>query len=576
MSSSILRQREVQPHTLPDSIPPVLQRIYSARGITEPSQINHSATNLLHYQALKGLEAGVQLLAEAIQQQHQITIVGDFDADGATSTAVCIRALKLLGHNKVGFIVPNRFDSGYGLTPPIVDEAHLESTQLLVTVDNGISAISGVARAKELGMKVLVTDHHLPGASLPNADAIVNPNQPDCEFISKSLAGVGVAFYLMVALKQYLANADWYQNTLPNLAELLDIVAVGTVADVVSLDQNNRILVYQGLQRIRAGRAKPGILALCQVADRNPKELQASDLGFAIGPRLNAAGRLDDMSLGIQCLLCDDADQAMEIALELDQLNKARREIEKGMEHEALVALHALTLAAPEQDLPKALCIYQADWHQGVIGILASRVKDKFHRPVIAFTADESGILKGSARSISGVHIRDLLESIDSQYPGMILKFGGHAMAAGLSVEVSQLQAFKTAFEQTAEAWISQAQLNQEILTDGELSEQELSLDFAHQLRAAGPWGQSFPEPLFEGEFKLVNQRVVGEKHLKMTVKPNHSPVSYDAIAFNVNDKEWPNHSVTHIKLAYQLDLNHFRGKTSLQLLVKHIEIIAK
>ena len=571
MASTVIRQRAVLPHSLPPSLHPVLQRIYSARGVTELAQVDHSAAQLAHFQQLRGIDEATRLLADAIQHQHKITIVGDFDADGATSTTLCILALRLFGHQQVDYLVPNRFDSGYGLTPPIVDEAQSLGTQLLITVDNGISAIAGVAHAKALGMKVLVTDHHLPGAELPCADAIVNPNQAGCPFPSKSLAGVGVAFYLMAALKKHLADAPWFTLPLPNLAELLDVVAVGTVADVVSLDQNNRILVHQGLQRIRAGRARPGILALCEVAGRRHSDLQASDLGFAIGPRLNAAGRLDDMALGIQCLLSEHSEAARRMAQELDELNKARREIEQGMETEALAALARLQILTPEQALPKALCIFQPDWHQGVIGILASRVKDKYHRPVLAFAADDKGELKGSARSIPGVHLRDLLEAIDTEQPGLIVKFGGHAMAAGLTLKSDRYAVFKQAFEAKAEQWIDDSLLSDALLTDGELADAELSLDFAQLLRSSGPWGQSFPEPVFEGVFELVQQRLVGDKHLKIVVKPLRSAALYDGIAFNVDVKAWPNSKVRLVRLAYQLDINQFRGQTTLQLLVKHL-----
>ncbi|MCM2681329.1 single-stranded-DNA-specific exonuclease RecJ [Echinimonas agarilytica] len=572
MTTSLIRQRVSPEHSLPNTIHPILQRIYSARGVVETQQIEHSAGRLEHYQSLLGMPEAVRLLADAIANHQMITIVGDFDADGATSTAVCLLALQLFGHHKADYIVPNRFDSGYGLTPPIVDEAEKLGTELLITVDNGISALAGVAHAKNKGMKVLVTDHHLPGSEIPNADAIVNPNQHGCAFPSKSLAGVGVAFYLMVALKKHLSECDWYQKPLPNLAELLDIVAVGTVADVVSLDQNNRIFVHQGLQRIRAGRARPGILALCQVAGRNPRELQASDLGFAVGPRLNAAGRLDDMGLGIQCLITNDVDAAHRMAQELDDLNKTRREIEQGMEKEALVALNSLLRKAEAEQLPRVLSLYQADWHQGVIGILASRVKDKYHRPVIAFASDDNGVLKGSARSISGVHMRDLLEAIDTEKPGLILKFGGHAMAAGLSLEAERYDEFKQLLEQKAQQWVNESLLNEEILTDGQLSRSELNLDFAQLLRTAGPWGQSFPEPVFEGRFELIQQRLVGEKHLKMVLKEESGGAIYDAIAFNIDTLLWPNLTIRWVRIAYQLDINHFRGNTSMQFLVKHIE----
>ncbi|MBW8192339.1 single-stranded-DNA-specific exonuclease RecJ [Neiella marina] len=572
MSDITIRRRQVADSSLPDSIHPILRRVYQARGITQPEQLDHSARFLLHVSELAGMEQAVALLSKAMANNQRITIVGDFDADGATSTALCVLALKRFGHHNVGYLVPNRFVTGYGLTPPIADQAAAMGTDLLVTVDNGVSAISGVARAKALGMQVLVTDHHLPGDELPAADAMVNPNLHHCEFPSKNLAGVGVAFYLMAALRQHLADQSWYQQQPINLAELLDIVAVGTVADVVSLDHNNRILVNQGLQRIRAGRCRPGILALAQVAKREPAKLQASDLGFAIGPRLNAAGRLDDMALGIECLLTDDWHQAQSMAQQLDELNLARRDIERGMEQEALQALDKLLAGADFEQLPPVICLYQADWHQGVIGILAARVKERFHRPVLAFAADDNGMLKGSARSVQGVHMRDMLAALDTKYPQLIERFGGHAMAAGLSIQDSQFQAFRDALNEVAADWITDDHLNHILLSDGELAAEDMNLPLAQTLRDAGPWGQSFPEPLFDGEFRLVQQRIVGERHLKMVLQPVGSEAVFDGIAFNIDTGLWPDESVQRVHVAYQLDINEFRGNTQVQLLVKAIK----
>ncbi|MBD1391387.1 single-stranded-DNA-specific exonuclease RecJ [Neiella sp. HB171785] len=575
MSSITLQRRSVPECALPETIPPLLRRIYQARGISSADQLDHSANRLHHVRSLAGIEQAVQLLAFALQHDERITIVGDFDADGATSTALCVLALKRFGHHNVGYLVPNRFETGYGLTPPIAEMAAEQGTQLLITVDNGVSAISGVQRAKELGMKVLVTDHHLPGEQLPNADAMVNPNLHACQFPSKNLAGVGVAFYLMAALRQHLAEQPWYQRPAVNLAELLDIVAVGTVADVVALDHNNRILVNQGLQRIRAGRCRPGIKALCQVAKRNPQQLQASDLGFAVGPRLNAAGRLDDMALGIECLLAESDEHALAMAQQLDELNLARRDIERGMEQEALRALDKLLGDADFSELPPVLCLYQADWHQGVIGILAARVKERFHRPVLAFAGDDNGMLKGSARSVTGVHMRDMLAALDTKFPGLIDRFGGHAMAAGLSISAQDMDAFQQALSQVATDWVDEAHLNHVLHTDGELAADEFSLSTAQLLRDSGPWGQAFPEPIFDGIFRIVQQRIVGERHLKLVLQPKGQHQVFDAIAFNVDTGEWPNAAANLAQVAYQLDINEFRGKTQLQLMVKSITAVA-
>ncbi|GAB3031644.1 single-stranded-DNA-specific exonuclease RecJ [Bowmanella dokdonensis] len=567
-----IRQRTTQPWQIPSlDLHPRLQQIYSARGIRSEEELERSTHALLHYQKLKGMPEAVQLLAGALKDGRKLMIIGDFDADGATSTALCMLALRSMGAEALDYLVPNRFDFGYGLSPEIVELAHQQGAELLITVDNGIACLAGAARTKELGMQLLITDHHLPASSLPPADAIVNPNLNDCPFPSKNLAGVGVAFYLMLALCRHLQKNGWFTSRdlpVPNLTELLDLVALGTVADVVRLDQNNRVLVHQGLQRIRSGQCRPGIRALIEVAGRDCAQMVASDLGFVLGPRLNAAGRLDDMAMGIECLLAGEETRARQIAVQLDSLNRERREIESGMQAEAMRTLEQLSL--DESALPPGLVLYQPDWHQGVIGILAGRIKERYFRPTIAFAHQDEQIVKGSARSIPGLHIRDLLEEINSRYPGIIDKFGGHAMAAGLSLRVDKLPAFETVFAQIAEEWLKDRPLQGEIWSDGMLSETELSLDFAHLLKQAGPWGQGFEEPLFDGEFELLEQRLVGEKHLKMMLRgPGEKLV--DAIAFNVDLKQWPNRQVRQVRMAYRLDINQFRGKISLQLLVEGI-----
>ncbi|MFC6440917.1 single-stranded-DNA-specific exonuclease RecJ [Bowmanella sp. JS7-9] len=545
---------------------PRIADIYASRGIKHSGQLDTSLQALTHYQQLKGIGQAASVLADTIETGRRLVIVGDFDADGATSTALCMLALARMGCQGHQYLVPNRFDFGYGLSPEIVDVAAQMQAEVIMTVDSGIACLAGVERANQLGIDVVITDHHLPGEQLPEAKAIVNPNQLGCDFPSKHLAGVGVAFYLMLALKAELTQRGWFtQRSAPNLAELLDIVAVGTVADVVRLDDNNRILVHQGLQRIRSGRCRPGIIALMEVANRQASRLTAADLGFVVGPRLNAAGRLDDMALGIECLLCDDTYQAREIASRLDGLNRERREIESGMQQEAIKALQSLALT--EDSVPHGICLYQADWHQGVIGILAGRIKERYHRPTIAFAHQDDDIIKGSARSIPGLHMRDLLDEVNTAHPGLISKFGGHAMAAGLSLPVKNLPDFEAAFNHTAKKLLGDTPPQRQILSDGQLSDADLSLEFARLLKQAGPWGQGFEEPCFDGYFELQSQRVVGENHLKMQVK-TETGLLLDAIAFNVDRDHWPNALAHHVHLAYKLDVNEFRGRVSVQLLV--------
>lgn len=564
------------PSSFSESISPLLQRIYRARGAFSDSDVDYQLKSLEKPTSLKHLSQAVDLLVNAVKQQQRVLIVGDFDADGATSCALSILALSAMGLKHVDFLVPNRFEYGYGLTPEIVDVAKTYQPNLIVTVDNGIASVDGVAYAKSLGFKVIVTDHHLPPAVLPIADAIVNPNQQGCEFPSKNLAGVGVIFYLLSALRSRLRELNWFVLQgidEPNMATYLDLVALGTVADVVPLDRNNRILVNQGIGRVRAGKARPGILALLEVGGKNHQRLTSQDFGFIVGPRLNAAGRLDDISLGITCLLTDDVVLARELAAQMDGLNRERRSIEASMQVEALATLDTLML--DETELPWGLCLLEDDWHQGVVGILASRIKDKYHRPVIAFAEVDDNTIKGSARSISGLHIRDVLDVIATQNPDILQKFGGHAMAAGLSIESKNFTRFSELFDKAVRDLLTQDQLQEILLTDGELCTEEISLMSAHALAAAGPWGQHFPEPIFNGCFTLVSQRIVGEKHLKMTLGFLDEPQKFiDAIAFNVDIDCWPNNDAKQINVVYQLSVNEFRGNETEQLMVRHIEVV--
>ena len=560
------------PANLPDlgDLPPLLTRLYAARGVRSAVELDKGLARLIPYQQLKGIDAAVSLLVTALQQRQRILIVGDFDADGATASSVGVLGLRMLGAAHVDYLVPNRFEYGYGLTPEIVAVALQREPQLLLTVDNGISSVEGVAAAKAAGLTVLVTDHHLPGPELPAADAIVNPNQPGCEFPSKALAGVGVMFYVLLALRARLRELNWFAErglNEANLAELLDLVALGSVADVVPLDANNRILVHQGLARIRAGRARPGLRAVLEVAGRDHQRINSTDLGFILGPRLNAAGRLDDMSLGIECLLCEDEALARDMAQQLDELNKDRKSIEQGMQREALAQLKDLPLA----DMPFGLCLFEPDWHQGVIGILASRLKERYFRPAIAFADAGDGLLKGSARSVPGLHIRDALDAVAAKHPGLISKFGGHAMAAGLSLPQENYGAFAAAFDAEVRRQLHADDLTGRLLSDGQLSVTEFNLELAKALRHAGPWGQHFPEPLFHGVFQIVQQRLVGEKHLKLVLKTECGGQTLDGIAFNIDRELWPNPTVRWVEVAYKLDVNEFRGNETVQLMIAHL-----
>lgn len=535
-------------------------------------ELERSLRGLLDYRLLGGITQAVEVLRQALADNRRIVIVGDFDADGATSTALTVLALRSMGGREVQYLVPNRFEDGYGLSPEVVAQAAAKGAELIVTVDNGISSHAGVDDAHRRGIAVVVTDHHLPGETLPAAEAMINPNLSDCAFPSKALAGVGVAFYLMMALRANLRECGWFAErglAEPNLAELLDLVALGTVADVVPLDANNRILISQGLSRIRAGKCRPGIRALLEVSNRDAAQLVASDLGFALGPRLNAAGRLDDMSVGVELLLCNDIVQARMLASDLDALNQSRREIEAGMQVEALHLCEQLERS--RDTLPLGLAMYHPQWHQGVVGILASRIKERFHRPVIAFAPAGDGILKGSGRSIAGLHLRDALERLDTCHPGLMLKFGGHAMAAGLSLVEDRFDEFRQRFADLVGEWLDASQLEGVVWSDGELASPELTLGTAEMLREAGPWGQAFPEPTFDGRFRLLQQRLVGERHLKVMVEPLGGGPLLDGIAFNVDTLLWPDSSVREVELAYKLDVNEFRGKRSVQLLIEHL-----
>ena len=564
---------------LPNHLHPVMRRVYHARGIKSDKELECLLTHLLPYQSLCGITQACQHLSQAITEQQKILILGDFDADGATSTSVAVTALRMLGTQNVHYLVPNRFEYGYGITPEIVKVAAQMQPDLIVTVDNGIANLAGVAAAKAAGIKVVITDHHLPGTELPVADAIVNPCQHGDEFPSKCLAGVGVIFYVMLALRAYLRDLNWFsQQNIPepNMSTLLDLVALGTVADLVPLDHNNRILVQQGILRIRAGKARPGIQALLKIAGRSYEQVTTIDLGFCVAPRLNAAGRLTDMSLGIECLLAEDLNRAHELATQLSVLNEERRLIEQEMQQQAFAELAKFnSLENQAAQLPLGLCLFDEKWHQGVIGLLASRLKDRLHRPVIIFAPGTNNELKGSARSIPGLHIRDLLAIIAAKYPNLLIKFGGHAMAAGLAIVKENYQLFAKIFAEEVEQALAEQDISSEIHSDGELEHTDFNLELAELLRTAGPWGQAFPEPIFDGHFRLLQQWLVGGKHLKLILGLETNNKQIDAIAFNVNLKEWPNHRLQRVHIAYRLNVNEYQGRKSIQLVVEQIEGVA-
>ena len=542
---------------------PLLARLYAARGISQPEHISTQMTDLLPPGGLKGMDAAARILADAIMQGQRICIVADYDADGATACAVAVKGLRMLGlaPDRLTYFVPDRFKLGYGLTPAIVDlvaQAPGTAPDVLMTVDNGIASIDGVSRAKALGMQVVITDHHLPGATLPDADAIVNPNQPGCDFASKNLAGVGVMLYVLMGLRQVLRQRGWAAAEQANLGTLLDLVALGTIADVVALDRNNRILVANGLQRIRQRRCCAGILALYAVAGKQPDRAQASDLGFLLGPRLNAAGRMDDMRIGIRCLLAEEIGEALHVAKELDQLNLARRSVEDQMKTDAARILGQLDIANTA-----GISLYDPHWHGGVVGILAGRIKEQMHRPTIVFAGDGSGQIKGSGRSIPGLHLRDALDHLTKQYPELILKFGGHAMAAGLTIRESDFNLFQQAFDDLVDQLLPMEARSQSLAIDGPLVDSELTLNTA-RLLSEGIWGQGFPAPIFANRFKILESRLLQDKHLKLTLGCGQSRM--DAIRFN--DTTIPGEQDT---LAYALEINHYNGVDRPQLRIEAI-----
>ena len=578
-----LEQRELTGTiSVQDVASPLLQRIFSARDINHADDLSYELNHLHPISQLKDIHKAVDVLIEAFVSHESIVIIGDFDADGATATAVAVKALRMMGFQRVHYLVPNRFEYGYGLTPEIVDQAQQFEPDLIVTVDNGISSIKGVERANGLNCRVIITDHHLPGKSLPDADAIINPNQPDCHFPSKNLAGVGVIFYLMLALKSKLQQQNHFQQRdipLPHLTSLLDLVALGTVADVVPLDKNNRILVEQGLRRMRSKQCCVGIQALFQISGRNITNAVSSDLGFSCGPRLNAAGRLEDMSIGIETLLENDYQQAIERATTLDDLNHQRRAIENSMKDEALQLLEQEFSSLDSEfslnnQLPVIFCLYKKNWHQGVIGILAARIRERYHRPAIIFAPGDEGIIKGSARSISGLHIRDALDWVATKNPQLIDKFGGHAMAAGLSLAEEKLPQFITAITAVINEQVDPTIFEEKLLTDGALTSTEFNLNSADQIRFAAPWGQYFPAPVFDNQFEIVQKKILKNAHVKLVLRlldnKKQTATTIDAIAFNVNLEEWPEQGAL-VHLLYRLDINEFRGRKSVQLMIDRL-----
>ncbi len=540
---------------------PLLARLYAARGVVDKTELDYELKSLIPPTALTNSSEAAMMLADAIEAEARLLIIGDYDCDGATATAVGMRALKSLGA-EVNFLVPDRFKLGYGLSPEIVDVAAQQSPDLIITVDNGIASLEGVARAQELGIATLITDHHLPGATLPDADCIVNPNQSGCDFPSKCIAGCGVMFYVMLALRAELRSRGYFEDRPePNFANLLDLVALGTVADVVKLDRNNRILVSQGLKRMRAGQLQPGLAALIKATSRDPKKASAFDLGFLIGPRLNAAGRLADMSLGIECLLTDDPSRALQIAQELDTLNRTRREIEAGMQEQAMLLLESINT----DEAAAGIALFDASWHEGVVGILASRIKEKLHRPVFAFAPSEGGIVKGSGRSIPGLHLRDALDLVAKRAPDLLVRFGGHAMAAGATLKAENFSRFQQLFAEVAGELLAPSDLTRTLETDGALEGGYLSLETARLLENE-VWGQGFPAPLFMDEFEVEQQRVLKEKHLKLKLRKGNSRI--EAIQFNFSKQPEGNRT----RAAFRLAINEYMGVESPQLMIEYLD----
>lgn len=563
-------RRQVPPFApWPGNVPAVLQRVYAARGVLNPADGELRLARLLPPDALGSVDQAAALLAESIADGRHIVVVGDFDCDGATGTAVAVRGLRLLGARRVSYQVPHRARHGYGLSPALVEDMVAMAPDLVLTVDSGIACHAGVAAARARGWRVLVTDHHLPGETLPPADVIVDPNLGDDAFPSKALAGVGVVFYLLLALRRRLREAGAFPGGEPDLSALLDLVAVGTVADLVPLDYNNRLLVSAGLKRLRNGQGQPGLRALIELAKRDESALTASDIGFAIGPRLNAAGRLEDMALGIECLLCDDPVRARDLAAVLDGINAERKDLQQQMVDTAEALVQNLPLG--EGDLPSVLCLHDASWHPGIVGLVASRLKDRLHRPVLAFAPEEPGSdrLKGSARSIPGLHLRDALATVDARHPGLIERFGGHAMAAGLSLGAGQLAAFRQALETVVSGLLDPARLRAELASDGELEAGDFSRERVDQLRLAGPWGQGFPEPVFDGRFRVASWRKVGDRHLKLALSPETGGPELSAIHFGGWSGTAP---PTQVHVAFQLEPDDWNGRRGVQLLIRHLE----
>ena len=570
LNASLIRRREadISSKLQAAALPEALKRVYANRGIIDPAALSLTLDQLHPPQQLKGIAEAAELLADAIEGDGRVLIIGDFDADGATSSAMAVSVLRQMGLREVAYLVPNRFEFGYGLTPEIVELAAAQMPDLIVTVDNGISSVEGVAAAQAMGISVLVTDHHLPGSQLPTAEVIVNPNQPGCAFPSKALAGVGVMFYVLSALRAELRERRWFDSqgfSEPNLGDALDLVALGTVADVVPLDRNNRILVAAGLARIRSGRARPGIEALFEVAGKDYRQATATDLGFIVGPRLNAAGRLDDMSIGIECLLAESSMGARERAETLHRLNRERRDIEQSMEHDALEQLAKLELDSDA--LPFAMVLFDSGWHQGVIGILASRVRERVHRPTVIFAEVGEGMLKGSGRSIPGLHLRDVLDLVATRHPGLLSKFGGHAMAAGLTLAKGDLHQFTEALEAAVAETLSHVPPQAVEDSDGALGAGDLGLQLAESLSAGGPWGQHFPEPTFDGVFDVLQHRIVGEKHLKLTLAAEGAEIG--GIAFNIDVNGWQARPLKRIHTLYRLEVNEYRGERNPQLVIQ-------
>lgn len=576
IKQKVIKQRYRDPERLAlfQNQPPILQSIFATRSLSSPEELDLSLQQLPSFHSLLNIEKAIALLESALLSQKKVMVIGDFDADGATSTALVVCALKHMGFEQVDFMVPNRFLYGYGLTPELVRVASEKKPDLLLTVDNGIASVSGVETAHQLGIQVIITDHHLPPEILPDADAIINPNQVGDEFPCKNLAGVGVAFYVMSALRRRLIETHYfekYQKAIPNMADFLDLVALGTVADLVKLDRVNRILVSQGIKRIQQQRCRLGILSLLEVGGRDPRFIQASDLGFAVAARLNAAGRLDDMSLGIRLLLAETKHEAKTIAIQLDHLNRERKAIEKNMQFQAQDNLKQyLEQTEHQQTVPNGMSLYDPSFHQGVIGILANRIKDQFHKPVFVFARGLEGEIKGSGRSIEGFHLRDALAEVASRHPNLILKFGGHAGAAGLSLLEKDFPLFSKAFAEVCERQLDPTLLENILWSDGALAAENINMESADLLQMAGPWGQQFPEPLFDDTFELMDQRLMAEKHLRLKIKK--SGYIFQAVAFFVDTSVWPNFTCKQVKLAYRLQTQYYQGVKQLQLLVEQLE----